>query len=55
MLYNNIIETLDNDFCINYGELQSCNFCNGCNLKCNLYESKNSRLSEISNIDVSSK
>ncbi|MDB1922104.1 cobyrinic acid a,c-diamide synthase [Clostridium tertium] len=51
----NIIEVLDGDFCINYGELQKCSSCNGCNLNCNIYESKNSRLSEIENIDISSK
>lgn len=54
MLYD-INEILDNDFCINYGELQVCAFCNGCNLNCNLYESKNSRLSEINEIQISIK
>lgn len=54
MLYN-IIEILDEEFCINYGELDECSSCNGCNLSCSIYESKNSRLSEIENIDISSK
>lgn len=54
MLYN-VIEILDEDFCINYGELEECSSCNCCNLSCSIYESKNSRLYEIKNIDFSSK
>jgi hypothetical protein len=52
MLYN-FIEILDNKFCINYGELKTCTYCNGCNLKCSLYESRNSRLAELKNISTS--
>lgn len=52
MLYN-FIEIPDNKFCINYGELKTCTYCNGYNLKCILYESKNSRLAEIKNINIS--
>ncbi len=52
-MLSNIIEISDNDFCINFGEIEDCSSCTGCDFSCSSYESINSRLSEIENLITS--
>ncbi|MCX0394766.1 hypothetical protein ACSXAL_11965 [Clostridium perfringens] len=54
-MLNNFIEISDKDFCINFGELELCSYCEGCNIDCDFYESINSRLYELKTLIIYNK